>query len=344
MTVDLRSDTVTKPTALMREMMAKAEVGDDVYEEDPTVNELERLTAEMLGKEAALFTASGTMGNLVSLLTHTHARRACEVIAEASSHIFMNEVAGAATLGGVQIRPVIGHKGVMDIAELRAAIRPENIHYPVTTLICVENTHNESGGVAQPLEHLAELRALADSEGLPVHMDGARVFNAAAAVKTDVKEVVRYADSVSVCLSKGLCAPVGAMVCGKKDFILLARRYRKMLGGGMRQAGVLAAAGIVALQHMTKRLETDNKNARAFAEELTRFPELIIDLDTVQTNIIRFQMRAGESAQDFAKAMAKLGFLFNAGGNGGRLVTHHDVSESDLQAFIAAAGKVLKTA
>ncbi|MCL2539568.1 MAG: low-specificity L-threonine aldolase [Oscillospiraceae bacterium] len=341
MAADFRSDTVTVPTEQMREAMMNARVGDDVYEEDPTINELEALAALMLGKEAALFTVSGTMGNLVSLLTHTHALRASEVIAEAGSHVYLNEVAGAATLGGVQLRPVKGNKGVMDLADLGAAIRDENIHCPVTTLICVENTHNEAGGVVQPTEYLAELRAFADDKKLPVHMDGARVFNAAAALNTDVKEITRFADSVSVCLSKGLCAPVGAMICGTKDFIRLARRYRKMLGGGMRQAGVLAAAGIVALKEMTGRLGTDNRNARILAEGLSGFDGICIDLDTVQTNIIRFHMQKGRSAKAFSEAMASRGFLFNAGKESGRVVTHNDVGEADIQGFLLAAKEVL---
>jgi len=329
------------PTSRMREAMADAPVGDDVYGEDPTVNELESFAAKMLGKEAALFTVSGTMGNLVSLLTHTHALRASEVMAEAGSHIYLNEVAGAATLGGVQIRPVRGNKGVMSIEDLRASVRDENIHCPVTTLICVENTHNEAGGVVLPLEYLAELRTFADSEKLPVHMDGARVFNAAAALKADVSEITHFADSVSVCLSKGLCAPVGAMVCGSHEFIHLARRYRKMLGGGMRQAGVLAAAGLVALKDMTGRLEADNRNARTLAEGLLQFDEIIIDIDTVQTNIIRFQLRKDKSAPAFAKVMASRGFLFNAGANGGRIVTHNDIGEENIRSFLLAVREVL---
>ena len=333
--IDLRSDTVTVPTQLMRGAMADAQVGDDVFKEDPTVNELEHLAAETLGKQAALFTASGTMGNLVSLLTHTHSLRAAEVITESSSHIFLNEVAGAAALGSVQLRPVAGKKGVMDLGDIKKAVRDENIHCPVTSLICVENTHNEAGGVVQPLSYLAELRDLANGMSLKVHMDGARVFNAAAALKTDVKEIAKYADSLSVCISKGLCAPVGAMVCGTKEFIELARRYRKMLGGGMRQAGILAAAGIIALRDMPGRLEEDHRNARLLAEGLHDVKGIIIDLETVQTNIVRFSVEDGRSAKKFSQAMKERGFLFNAGENASRIVTHHGVEKTDIEKFLS---------
>lgn len=341
MAVDLRSDTVTVPTRKMREAMAGAQVGDDVFGEDPTVNELERLAAETLGKQAALFVTSGTMGNLVSILSHTHTLRAAEIIAEAKSHIFLNEVAGSAALGGVQIRPVAGIKGIMDIEDIRVSIRDENIHCPVTSLICVENTHNESGGVAQPLSHLKELHHFAGDAALPIHMDGARVFNAAAALKTDVREIAQYADSLSVCLSKGLCAPVGAMVCGTADFIKLARRYRKMLGGGMRQVGILAAAGIVSLTEMTGRLSEDNRLARVLAEGLSQIGPVFIDLETVQTNIVRFSMKNTDSARKFSEAMAKKGYLFNAGDFAGRIVTHHGIEEKDINEFLSAAKEIL---
>lgn len=341
--IDLRSDTVTLPTDSMRKAMAEAVVGDDVFEEDPSINELESLTAQMLHKEAALFTSSGTMGNLVSLLTHTHSLRASEVIAEASSHIFLNEVAGAATLGGIQIRPIIGHKGIMDISDIRAAVREDNIHCPITSLICVENTHNEAGGVIQPLSYLEQLRELADEKSLPIHMDGARVFNAAVGLSVDVKEISKYADTLSVCISKGLSAPVGAVICGSYEFIKLARRYRKMLGGGMRQAGILAAAGTDALTNMVNRLAEDNENARILADGLSKANHIYIDLTTVQTNIVRYKLTKDGVGASFQKAMKEHQFLFNGNDNGGRIVTHYGITREDINEFLATAESVLQS-
>ncbi|MCL1830019.1 MAG: low-specificity L-threonine aldolase [Oscillospiraceae bacterium] len=339
--VDLRSDTVTMPTDSMREAMTTAEVGDDVYEEDPSVNELEALTATMLGKQAALFTVSGTMGNLVSLLTHTHMLRAAEIISEASSHIFLNEVAGAATLGGIQIRPIQGTKGIMSISDISNAVRDENIHCPETKLICVENTHNEAGGVVQPLSYLGQLREFADSKSIQIHIDGARVFNAAVALGVDIKEISCYADSLSVCLSKGLSAPVGAMICGTDEFIRLARRYRKMLGGGMRQAGILAAAGIKALLEMPQRLIEDHQNARVIAEGLSELPGIVIDLSTVETNIIRYRFNQSGKGIEFRQAMAASGFIFNGNDSGGRIVTHVGVTEQHAKQLLTAAKQIL---
>ena len=262
--IDLRSDTVTLPTAQMREAMYRAEVGDDVYGEDPTLVELETLGARMTGKEAGLFVTSGTMGNQVAVLTHT--QRGDEVICEAESHIFYSEVAGLAVLSGVQARTVPSIKGIMSAETIEAAIRPQDIHQPKTTLICLENSHNRAGGTCYSLDSLAAIRKMADRRKLPVHMDGARLFNAALAQGVTVDKITQYADTVQFCLSKGLCAPVGSLLVGPADFIARARRYRKMLGGGLRQAGILAAAGIVALQHMVDRLAEDHANAAKLAE------------------------------------------------------------------------------
>lgn len=337
--IDLRSDTVTAPTQRMRDAMAKALVGDDVYGDDPTVCELERKTAKRVGKEAALFVCSGTMGNLVSVLAHTHRNRMAECIAEASCHIYINEVAGAAALAGMQMYPIQGHKGVMALSDIQAAVRAENIHYPVTSLICVENTHNASGGTVQPLDQLRALSGWANKQNLPVHMDGARLFNAAVASGQNVKGIAACADTVSICLSKGLCAPFGAMVCGGRQFIDTARHYRKMVGG-LRQAGIMAAAGIVALDEMVDRLAQDHENARTLAEGLCGIDGIEIDLSTVQTNIVRFRT-VGKPAEAFADGMAKHGVIFSAHDGAGRMVTHAYVSKEDVQFTLDKAREVM---
>ena len=259
--VDLRSDTVTTPTPEMRRAMAEAEVGDDVFMEDPTVLRLEALAAERLGKEAALFVTSGTQGNQVSLMAHT--QRGDEIILDENCHIFNYEVAALAVLSAVQARTLRGRHGILDPADVRDAIRPPNIHYPRNSLICLETTHNRGGGAVYPLETLQEIRRIATEHGLAVHLDGARLFNACVAMGVPAKEVAAQADSVTFCLSKGLGAPVGSVVTGSREFIDKARRARKMLGGGMRQAGVIAAAGIVALETMVERLREDHENARS---------------------------------------------------------------------------------
>ncbi|MEI3424497.1 MAG: threonine aldolase family protein [Christensenellales bacterium] len=255
--IDLRSDTVTQPTLAMRAAMAAAEVGDDVYGDDPTMNELEALAAQTLGKEAAMFATSGTMGNQIGIMSQT--RRGDEIIAGAESHIVMHEVGAAAVLSGVNVRQ-IDYPNCIPVPEMIAArIRPDDIHEPPTALICLENAL--ANGRVVPLETMAEIRKIADAHSLPVHLDGARVFNAATALGVDVKEITKYADTVSCCLSKGLCAPVGAVLAGPKATIERARKCRKMLGGGMRQCGILGAAGIIALKDMTKRLGEDHANA-----------------------------------------------------------------------------------
>ena len=295
--IDLRSDTVTQPTDQMREAMYRAEVGDDVYGEDPTLVELETLGARMTGKEAGLFVTSGTMGNQVAVLTYT--QRGDEVICEAESHIFYSEVGGLAVLSGVQARTVPSIKGILSSETIEAAIRPQDIHQPKTTLICLENSHNRAGGTCYSLDSLAAIRKMADRRKLPVHMDGARLFNAALAQGVTVDKIAQYADTVQFCLSKGLCAPVGSLLVGPADFIARARRYRKMLGGGLRQAGILAAAGIVALQHMVDRMAEDHANAAKLAEAVAS-AGFAIDLSTVQTNIVIFDVsRMGVKAADF---------------------------------------------
>ncbi len=328
--IDLRSDTVTRPTAAMRRAMFEAEVGDDVYGEDPTVNRLQEVAAALLGKEAALFLSSGTQANQVAVLSH--AGRGEEVIVEAESHIFYYEVAGIAALAACQARPVPGCRGMMDLDRVEAAIRADNIHFPRTALICVENTHNRAGGTVLPLEHLEELSGLARHHGVPVHMDGARVFNAAVALGRPVAEIAATADSVMFCLSKGLAAPVGSVLTGTKAFVERARRHRKLLGGGMRQAGILAAAGLVALDTMVDRLADDHANARALARGIASMDGLRVDLDAVQTNMVLFEVvDPAWDAASLVDGLGRAGVLCSALSlRKIRLVTHCDVSTEDV--------------
>src|SRR6267143_2328308 len=275
-TVELRSDTFTLPTDSMRRAMAAAEVGDDVWDEDPTIHRLQERAAEMVGKEASLFVPSGTMGNLCALLTHTESGQ--EVLVEGESHIFHSEVAGASVVGGLQLRPLETPDGRLQPEQVRAAIREPDIHQPPTGLLCLENTHNRRGGTCLSAAQTQALSEVARDGGFPVHLDGARVFNAAVALGVDVRDLTRPVDSVMFCLSKGLSAPVGSMLAGSRDFIERSRRIRKMLGGGMRQAGVVAAAGLCALNEMVDRLAEDHANARRLAEGLLGVPGVDIDL------------------------------------------------------------------
>lgn len=327
--IDLRSDTVTRPTLAMRAAMAAAEVGDDVYGDDPTVNELEALAAETLGFEAALFVTSGTMGNQLGIMSQ--ARRGDEIIAGANSHIFMHEVGAAAVLSGVTVRQVDYPNCIPVPAMVEAAIRPDDIHEPPTSLICLENAL--ANGRLVPVETMAEIRRIADEHGLNVHLDGARVFNAAAALGVDVKEITRYADSVSCCLSKGLCAPVGAIFAGRAETVKRARKCRKLLGGGMRQAGILAAAGILALKEMPKRLSEDHANAKRLAELLSQIDGVSIDKDSVEINMVFFKLdRSAELKAALPEKMKQHGILINPEELGEfRFVTNNDVSAKDVE-------------
>ena len=327
--IDLRSDTVTRPTLAMRAAMAAAEVGDDVYGDDPTVNELEALAAETLGFEAALFVTSGTMGNQLGIMSQT--RRGDEIIASANSHIFMHEVGAAAVLSGVTVRQVDYPNCIPVPAMVEAAIRPDDIHEPPTSLICLENAL--ANGRLVPVETMAEIRRIADEHGLNVHLDGARVFNAAAALGVDVKEITRYADSVSCCLSKGLCAPVGAIFAGRAETVKRARKCRKLLGGGMRQAGILAAAGILALKEMPKRLSEDHANAKRLAELLSQIDGVSIDKDSVEINMVFFKLdRSAELKAALPEKMKQHGILINPEELGEfRFVTNNDVSAKDVE-------------
>ena len=327
--IDLRSDTVTRPTLDMRAAMAAAEVGDDVYGDDPTVNELEALAAETLGFEAALFVTSGTMGNQLGIMSQT--RRGDEIIAGANSHIFMHEVGAAAVLSGVTVRQVDYPNCIPVPAMVEAAIRPDDIHEPPTSLICLENAL--ANGRLVPVETMAEIRRIADEHGLNVHLDSARVFNAAAALGVDVKEITRYADSVSCCLSKGLCAPVGAIFAGRAETVKRARKCRKLLGGGMRQAGILAAAGILALKEMPKRLSEDHANAKRLAELLSQIDGVSIDKDSVEINMVFFKLdRSAELKAALPEKMKQHGILINPEELGEfRFVTNNDVSAKDVE-------------
>ena len=329
--VDLRSDTITKPTPAMRRAMAEAEVGDDVFGEDPTINRLEEIAAERLGKEAGLFVASGTMGNLVSLLAQCG--RGDEVILGDQAHTFYYEQGGIAALGGIHPRPLPNQlDGTLDLDQIEAAIRPDNIHFPRTRLIALENTHNRCFGSPLSVEYMRAVGTLARRHGLKVHVDGARLFNAAVALGVEARELVADADSVTFCLSKGLAAPVGSVVCGTREFIAEARRVRKVVGGGMRQAGILAAAGIVALTEMVDRLAEDHVNARRLAEGLADITGISIELERVKTNIIYFTVTNGMSASELAKRLEAEGVrVLPVGPRQLRAVTNYHVTAEDIE-------------
>ncbi len=342
--IDLRSDTVTKPTEVMRRAMANAEVGDDVYGEDPSINQLQEQAAEMLGKEAGLLMASGTMSNLVAVLSHC--RRGDEVVMGDQAHIFWNESAGASALAGVQVRLVPnGPQGEIDPADLQDAIRPAgNIHMPPTRLVCLENTHNRcSGGVLTPQDTKA-VADVAHAAGASVHLDGARVFNAAVALEVPASELVKDVDDVSFCLSKALSCPVGSVLCGSKDFIDEALRWRKMVGGGMRQAGILAAAGLVALDTMVDRLADDHANARRLAQGLANIDGLTVDPDSIYTNIVIFDVdqSVGTAADLIASLREQEVLVSSPGPHSIRMVTHREVDSADIDEALARTAQAVK--
>jgi threonine aldolase len=338
-TVELRSDTFSLPTESMRAAMAAAEVGDDVWDEDPTIHRLQQRAAEMVGKEASLFVPSGTMGNLCAMLTHTQPGQ--EVIVEIDSHIFQNEVAGASVVGGLQLRPLDTVDGRLQPDQVRRAIRSPDIHEPSTGLLCLENTHNRKGGTCLTAGQTAALSAVAHEAGFRVHLDGARVFNAAVAQRIDVRDLTDPVDSVMFCLSKGLSAPVGSMLAGSHDFIERARRSRKMLGGGMRQAGVLAAAGLCALNEMVDRLAEDHANARRLAEGLLGLPGVDIDLSRVETNMVFGDCRPPLTAGAFLDRCREVGVMLDlASPYRWRMVTHRGVSVEDVDYAVGAVRRV----
>ena len=341
--IDLRSDTVTKPTPAMRKMMAEAEVGDDVFGEDPTINALQKKVAEILGKEKAIFVPSGTMANQLSIKAHT--QPGDEVILEATSHPFNFEGGAGAALSGVQFFCLKGVRGILEASQVEEAIRPIDHHFPVSRLVCLENTHNRGGGSVYPLKKIADISKLAKAKGLLVHLDGARLWNASMASGIKPKEYARWADSVSVCLSKGLGAPVGSLVAGSADFIDRAHRFRKMFGGGMRQAGILAAAGLYALDHHLERLKEDHENAKRLALGLSEFKGVSIDPEQTETNIVIFDFANREmTAPQVAEVMKKKGVLIHPIGKAQiRLVTHLDVSSGDIDKVLEAFKRVLRS-
>lgn len=339
--VDLRSDTVTRPTDSMRRAMAAAEVGDDVMREDPTVRRLEEMAAARLDKPAALFVPSGTMANLASLLTHCP--RGAEVILGDQAHIFYYEQGGAAALGGIHPRPLPNRPdGTLDPADIEAAVRPQDVHFPRTRLIALENTHNRCNGAPLSPDYLRQVGALKDRLGLRLHVDGARIFNAAAALGVSPAELAAPADSVTFCLSKGLGAPAGSLICGSRDFVEEARRMRKVLGGGMRQVGVLAAAGIVALTEMVPRLAEDHARAGQLAAGLEGLPGIRVVPAALRTNIVYLDIAPeGPPAAELAAALAARGVkMLAAGPRRLRAVTHHHISAADIDHTVAALDRL----
>ena len=339
--IDLRSDTVTMPTPEMRKAMASATLGDDVFGDDPTTNRLQEVAAERLGKEAAMFVPSGTMGNLLGVAVN--AGRGQELIADADSHVFYYETAGAAAVCGVQIRPVATEAGVMTPEQVAEAVRPrDDPHQPITGAITFENTHNRHGGVVWPLEALRAASAEAHARGLRVHLDGARIFNAAIATGVSAAEIAATADTVTFCLSKGLACPIGSLFCGSREDVEEARRWRKRLGGGMRQVGVVAAAGLVALETMVDRLAEDHANARTLAEGLAELDGIACDLRRVQTNLVYFDLER-MPAPRFTEECRKQGLLSDwTGPFRMRFVTHHGIEAQDVQRTIEICEEVLR--
>ncbi|MEZ8100762.1 low-specificity L-threonine aldolase [Vibrio bivalvicida] len=335
--MDFRSDTVTKPTEAMRKAMAEALVGDDVYGDDPTVNELEQWTAERHGFEAALFTTSGTQANLLGLMAHCE--RGDEYLCGQQAHNYKYEAGGAAVLGSIQPQPIENNPdGTLDFAKLKAAIKPDDSHFARTKLLSLENTIN---GKVLPLSYLAEARKFVDEHGLSLHLDGARVYNAAVALDVDVKEIAQHFDSMTICLSKGLCAPIGSLLLGSKAFIAKARRLRKMVGGGMRQAGILAAAGKLALTEQVEQLAVDHQNAKKLAIGLSKLRGVHVNPDFVQTNIVFAKLDATVQIEKIANQLADDGITVSPG-NPIRFVTHKDVSSDDIELLLTKLAQYIK--
>ena len=338
--LDLRSDTVTLPPDAMRRAMYEAELGDDVYGEDPTVNALEEKAAAMLGKQAGLLVTSGTQGNLVSLLSH--ARRGEQVLVGNRSHIFKYEAGAASVLGGIFLQPLpVQADGTLAEQDILGAINPTDVHYAPTRLLAIENTHNLAGGQPVDAQCTRRMVEIAHGAGLKVHLDGARLFNAAVALKTDAAMLAAPADSTSVCLSKGLACPLGSLVVGDADFIAEARRWRKMLGGGMRQAGVIAAAGIYALDHMVERLVEDHENARHLAFGLAEIQGVVLDPETVRTNIVYFQIDRN-IGPELARRLRARGILVDLEKAFARMVTHYGLTRGDIDHVLTQLAEVVK--
>lgn len=326
--IDIRSDTVTRPSKPMLEAMMNAKVGDDVFGEDETVNALQEKCAALTGKQSAIFVPTGVMGNQVAIKSHT--QTGDEVIVESESHIFNYETAAASVISGVQLFPVKGNYGVMTADDIKKFIRTKEYYFPVTKLFCLENTHNRAGGTIQPLDEIKKISILAKENGAKTHLDGARIFNACVETGITLKEYSKYFDSVSFCFSKGLGCPVGSILCGDKLFIETAKKWRKILGGGMRQVGILAAAAIYALDNNIDRLKKDNEKAKYFAEEINKSDVINVDLKSVQTNIVIFKTNKYSKAEITDKLKAK-GVIISSGSYDNlRAVFHLDVSEDDL--------------
>lgn len=326
--VDLRSDTVTHPSPEMRRAMYEAELGDDVYGEDPTLNALEAKAAERLGKEAAVFVASGTMGNLVSVLSH--AQRGDEIILGNKAHIFRSEAGGASALGGVSFHTIPNDsRGMLDLDDIQAAVRPNDPHMPRTALVCLENTQNMCGGATLTQDDMKAVADVAHANGIPVHVDGARIFNAAVSLEAPVSELVKDVDSLTFCLSKGLSCPIGSIIVGSEDYIMEARRWRKMVGGSMRQVGVIAAAGLVALDSMVERLAEDHSNARKLANGLAEIPGISIEPDSLPTNLVFFDVER-EDREELHRRLVERGVKGGGGQKRWRYVTHYGITESDI--------------
>jgi len=342
--IDLRSDTVTLPTDEMLQEILHAKLGDDVFGEDPTVIKLEEMVAKKMGKEAALLVTSGTQANLVSVMSNT--KRGDMVILEAESHIYWYEVGGLSAIAGLLPWPIKGNLGVLDPKDVEAAIRPKNIHFPETTLICIENTHNRAGGTITTPEQIRAISEVAKTHGLRLYMDGARVFNAAVALKVDVKEFTKHVDNLMFCLSKGLSCPVGSIVVGSQEFIDRARKFRKVLGGGMRQAGVIAAPGIVALEKMVDRLADDHRNAKLLAEGLAKISGISINLKTVQTNIVHYDVSGlGATADQFISRLKEYGVLaLTRGKFMVRMVPHRGIEREHIEKTLNIVENIAKDA
>ncbi|MFQ5692140.1 MAG: low-specificity L-threonine aldolase [Nitrospinota bacterium] len=340
--IDIRSDTVTRPTAEMRRVMAEAEVGDDAYGEDPTVNALEAEAARIAGKEAALFVTSGTMANQIAVRIHT--RPGDELIADATSHVYNFEAGAAAALSGVQCRPIHAERGVLTAGQVEAAVQPPTLPRARTGLISVENTHNRGGGAVYPLENLRGIQEVARRSGVPVHMDGARIFNASVASDVPVSEYARHAATLSFCLSKGLGAPFGSILAGPRDLIDEARRYRQVFGGGMRQAGILAAAGLYALRHHVERLAEDHDKARRLAEGLAALPGVSLPFGVTPTNIVIFDIAGtGKKAADVGAALRARDVRVSViGETRFRALTHLDVTEAGIDRALTEIEACLK--
>jgi threonine aldolase len=338
--IDLRSDTVTLPTDEMLEAMKSAELGDDVFREDPTVNALEELAASKFGKDAALLVTSGTQANLVSLMSNT--KRGDMVLLEAESHIYWYEVGAISAVAGLLPWPIASTLGSLDPEHVQSALRPKNIHFPDTTLVCIENTHNRHGGTVITPRQIEAISEIAKTNDLHLYMDGARIFNAAAALHTDVKNLSKHVDNLMFCLSKGLSCPVGSIIVGEIEFIERARKTRKILGGGMRQAGIIAAPGIVALEKMTQRLEDDHKNARALAEGLAETMGVDVELENVQTNIVYFDVhRLGITSEEFVSKLRDYGVLaLTRDRSKARMVTHRGIERDHIDKTLNAVDEI----